>query len=358
MRYWKRFFYSNLYKILCLIPRKPLVCFIEGETSRHYSNIDILWKKASQCLNIIRIDGFKYNISNIWKLSRASVIVTDQSYPVTSNLHIDKRTSCVQVWHSSGFYKCVAFDAMRKGYEKEKELSRLNRIHGNIDWLIISDEKLVKSYAEAFHLHNEQVLPLGLARTDLLYSCDPEQAKEKFFQSFPEVRGKKILLYAPTFRVAADTGLRTCVVPIDFSILQAELGEEWCFALRRHPSVKGETLEGWIDVSSLSQEDVLSMSDALVTDYSSILFDYSFFKRPIFLFIQDIGEYKKERDLYINPHELVGDENVCRTVHELIKKIHLLSNSKNNIWENYMSACDGNSTNRVIELITSLQRRG
>lgn len=57
MRYWKRFFYSNLYKILCLIPRKPLVCFIEDETSRHYSNIDILWKKASQCLNIIRIDS-------------------------------------------------------------------------------------------------------------------------------------------------------------------------------------------------------------------------------------------------------------------------------------------------------------
>lgn len=73
---------------------------------------------------------------------------------------------------------------MRKGYEKEKELSRLNRIHGNIDWLIISDEKLVKSYAEAFHLHNEQVLLLGLARTDLLYSCDPEQAKEKFFSIF------------------------------------------------------------------------------------------------------------------------------------------------------------------------------
>ena len=355
MKYWKRQLYRLLYKFFCLIPRKSLVCFIECGTSHSYSNLDVLWKELNTKVNAIYIDGTKCNISGIWYISRAKVLVMDQSSPIISNLIIDKNTICVQVWHSSGLYKYVGFDAIKNNIDIKKEIKRIKRVHGNIDWFIISDDKLIGKYAKAFNLKNDHVLPLGLVRTDLLYTCNIDDARSKFFNIFPECKGKKLLLYAPTFRSSDEKGKRIHSYDLDVAVLQEKLGDEWCFLLRRHPSVTEKVPEGWKDVSLLGQEDCLAVSDVLVTDYSSILFDYAFFRRPIFLFIPDVSVYKSsERGLYVEPEELVGKENVCHSSYELANKLCCIGGVEHHIWEKYMSSCDGKSAMRVACFIEKL----
>ncbi len=358
MKYWKKQLCKLLYKLFCLFPGTSRICFIECGTSRSYSNLDILWEYLHEKVKSVRIDGTTCCLSALWNISRSSVLVMDQSSPMVSNLRIEDKTVCVQVWHSSGLYKYVGFDAIRNHIDVEVEIRRLNRIHGNIDWFIISDKKLINNYAQAFNLNPKQVLPLGLVRTDRLYTCDIAEAHEKLFHMFPECRGKKLLLYAPTFRSGDMQGKRTHRYQLDVALLQAKLGQDWCFLLRRHPSVVEDVPEGWKDVSLLLQEDCLAMSDVLVTDYSSILFDYSFFRRPIFLFISDIIGYKhKERGIYIEPEELVGEKYVCHSSQEIVEKIRYLNNDEHHIWEKYMSACDGHSAERVACFIEKLSKR-
>lgn len=358
MKYWKRQLYRAFYKIFCLIPGGNLICFIECGTSHSYSNIDVLWEEMHRNMNIICINGANCNILNIWRVSRSRILLMDQSSPLISNLYINKKTECIQLWHSSGLYKYVGFDALRNNYNKKYEIERLNRIHGNIKWFIISDKKLVGKYAHAFNIQPERVLPLGLVRTDRLYSCNINQAKEKFFNMFPECKGKKLLLYAPTFRSSEKNKQRRHLYLLNVSILKNILGNDWCFLIRRHPTVSESVPEGWKDVSPLVQEDCLAISDVLVTDYSSILFDYSFFRRPIFLFIPDIEEYKEnQRGLYVKPEDLAGENFVCRSSLELAEKVRGIHEVDQHIWERYMSACDGHSAKHVADFIKSLYQR-
>lgn len=357
MRLIKKIFYRVIYNIFCIFPGTKYICFIEKNTSSSYGNINALWEKIIkiETLKSIKIDGTDFTIKNLWKISQSKVIIIDQSNKILSHLSINSKSTCIQIWHSGGLYKKIGFNAMRKGFDYIKECNRLYRIHKNIDYFIISDKKLIEFYAHAFRLRPEQIIPLGLSRTDYLYTVNCENAKKNFWNNFPSSQGKKILLYAPTFRSDSMSGTRTHRCQLDITLLTAFLGESWCFAFRRHPSVTEEIPVGWIDVSHIPQEECLAMSDALVTDYSSILFDYAFFRRPIFLFISDIEAYKNtQRNFYINPTELVGIQNICYRTEDLIQKIKKGTSFNCDIWEKFMSACDGNSTEKIVNFIKKI----
>lgn len=146
----------------------------------------------------IWIDSSKYySISTLWTIAHAKIILLDQSSKILSNIIISKDTIVIQLWHSGGLYKKVGFDAFRRGYDYQSEYKRVQRIHGQINYFVISDSKLIQYYANAFNLKNEQIIPLGLARTDLLYQCDKQEVKNRFYELHPEVKGKKFFFTRP-----------------------------------------------------------------------------------------------------------------------------------------------------------------
>ena len=109
-------------------------------------------------------------------------------------------------------------------------------------------------------------------------------------------------------------------------------------------------------MSDAPQEVCLAAADAMVTDYSSILFDYSYFHRPIYLIVPDLEEYlSSERGLYLLPDEL-GVSGVCRSTGEIISymKGEAGKHAQIEIWERFMGACDGHATDRVCQFIISL----
>ncbi len=331
---------------------KDSVCFLCTAISGKFNTVEYVYTKLA-VKKKIRIHTEDALLKKLFFLARAKVLLADQANPLLSSLRIHKETVCVQCWHSSGLYKKVGYDAVRKGYALKDEENRIRRIHGNISYFIISDEKLVPAYAKAFRLPEEKVLPLGLCRTDLLFKVKPEICRAALCRNYGLDPQKKFLLYAPTFRGSGED--RCHRYALDIASLRAALGGQWNFLLRRHPSVVDNALEGagWTDVSDAPQELCLAAADAMVTDYSSILFDYSYYHRPIYLLVPDLEEYlATERGLYLLPKDL-GASGVCVSTEEIIECLRHMPEQPApiGIWERFMSACDGRATERVCRFV-------
>lgn len=353
-----RLLVSIIYIPSSLIFKKKLIVFIEAETTPIYKNIDCIKSKISLKKYCVSIQDNINSIKNLFIIAKAKIIILDQSSKIISTLNISPETTIIQVWHSSGLYKKVGFDAFRNNHDIHEEFLRVRRIHGQIDYFIISDAKLISSYAQAFKLSKDRVLPLGLARTDLLYQNNTSRLKHTFLRKHPECVGKKIVLFAPTFR--AKLNKRYFSNSLDIQKLKYNLGKEYCFALKLHPSlVNKKTIEdGWIDFSNYDYEESILIPDILITDYSSILFDFSLTKKTIFLYLNDIDEYQKtQRNLYLSPEELVSPQFVVYTQDELILKLRQHDYDSQDIAERFMEACDGNSSQRIARFIENLWRQ-
>lgn len=144
-------------------------------------------------------------------------------------------------------------------------------------------------------------------------------------------------------------------------MLYERLKDDYIILIKRHPFVKekivfAEKYTDFIkDISDkLSIEDLLLVADICITDYSSVIFEYSLMQRPILFFAYDLEEYNDERGFYY-PYESFVPGPVLRTMEELVCYIeHIeqfdterLKNFKNQ----YMDGCDGYSTKRILEYI-------
>lgn len=332
-----------IYNILKRVIKKELILFIYSKKSYKYKNLDILYDSLPKNYKIKKIKDI-VSLKNIYLLAKAKIIILDQSTKFTAWFNLSDKTKCVQIWHSSGLYKMIGYDALRKNHSYEEEVKRVHRIHGQIDYFIISDKKLVPYYAKAFKKDESIFLPLGLIRTDELFDTKRKEENKK-----------QKVLYAPTFRAHDEN--RHNIYKLEIEKLQENLGDTYEFLLRKHPTTdKEEVPDGWIDVSDIDQNILLKNVDILITDYSSILFDFSLLKRPILIFIPDIEEYTiNERDLYIRPEELCPG-CVCYTTECVIEKLKENSFQDNFIKERFMNNCDGKSTERVRDFILNLYK--
>ena len=341
-----------MYDLLCAVFDKDRICFIMSPASIKYMNIHIIYERIKNDVKCVAIDD-AFSLNAIFQIARSRIIMLDQSSNILKYIKIHGKTACIQIWHSSGWYKRVGYDALRDGYDRNNEIKRVDRLHGYIDYFVISDRKFVPLYAKAFNLPEERILPLGLVRTDRYYSIDVKANRQAIHDAFPETQGKKILLYAPTFRQNRVKGQRDFVHLLDIDKLRAALGKEWCFAVREHPSAApADVLPGWLDFTHMDQDVCLSVADILITDYSSILFDYAFFRRPILLYVSDIDDYvETQRKIYLSPEELVGSACVCRTPEDVINAISQNAFAEHKIWERFMEDCDGHSSERVADFV-------
>lgn len=203
----------------------------------------------------------------------------------------------------------------------------------------------------------------GYPRNDLLFNYNEEDVKrEKELLGIPD--GKKVVLYAPTFRDNSHDGSGYVYdTHIDFDRLRKELGEEFIILFRAHYFIANSfdfgKYEGFIyDVSRI--DDITPMyliSDILITDYSSVSFDFANLKRPILFYMYDLDEYADSiRGFYFSVNELPGD--IIMTEDELIESIKKCSSPVFKLDERYESFnskfnCidDGRAAARTVDLI-------
>jgi len=290
-------------------------------------------------------------ISFFLRLASARVLVIDAGSPA-SRVALNTKTELIHCWHAGGAYKKIGFDAKRKGIEDYKEEKRIKRIHRCISYFVCTSTNTAEIYAKAFRLHKSKMLAFGLPRLDKCLSM-------KSYTS-PDVY---TVLYAPTYRTKA-TGERYLPHDLDMHLLKYSLtkcfGESICFAFRGHPTIKGYTIEGWEDWSDISQDEALRKASVLITDYSSVFFDFLPYSRPIVFYVPDIEDYQKnERELYFSPYDEFP-ETTCGDLESLIEilvRCKSIDVDYTNFWNKHMLACDGKSTERLCGFILERMKR-
>lgn len=243
----------------------------------------------------IKIDTFKYYKTAL----RARVWITNVG--VTRALSFKGlHTLAINSWHGTPI-KYIGNDA-------NKETTFFSKGSGEpIDVLLAQGDYEVERFAQAFHLPKENVVKTGLPRNDVLVRENtPDrimQLKEKLGIPFD----KKVILYAPTYRDYEMDNGSDCVMspPLDLEKWRTILGKEYVFLLRAHFVVmkvlnvkENEFVRDFSSYPTLS--DLLLITDILITDYSSILFDYSILGRPIFCYVYDYEKYKMMRGMYFD----------------------------------------------------------
>lgn len=208
------------------------------------------------------------------------------------------------------------------------------------------------------------IIEKGYPRNDFLYNYTSEDIKAIKEKLNIKSDNKKIILYAPTYRDnqhSTEIGY-TYKTQIDFDKLQKELSDEYIILFRAHwlvaQSFNFDKYKDFIiDVSNYDDINHLYViSDMLITDYSSVFFDYANLKRPIVFYMYDLEDYRDNiRGFYLNLEELPG--KIVKTENELVDEIKFINgkfeyNSKYEIFNkkfNYLD--DGHASKRVIEKI-------
>ncbi len=283
-------------------------------------------------------------------LMTSKVIVTDDYVRYMRVIKLRKGQKLVQIWHACGAFKKFGLDAPSQLTPEEEKAT-----HSQYSAVVVTAEKCRESYAGAFGINKEICLPLGLPRTDSLIKSAPEMC-ENIFNKYPDLRGKKIYLYCPTFR--EEDGKRTEYNPhIDWSELSKSMHVNEVFIIRRHPLMDYRFENGEypniLDLSSDSTLALTAASDVIITDYSSVIYDAVLLDVPAVFYCPDYKKY--ERGFYLDfPDGLPGEmvTNASDLLDCIRKTDENHPEGKIAKFRNeQLSACDGNAAERVVSLI-------
>jgi CDP-glycerol glycerophosphotransferase len=235
----------------------------------------------------------RWSLPYLRALARAEYWIDNQSYP----LKLTKRpgTTYLQTWHGSAL-KRMGFDEAGWKLKSRAEQAEQQRTLDRFDHFLIRSEHDVRTLAKAFRLREKTLLRVGYPRNDALVRARGAAERSPLAAELGIPSDRKVLLYAPTFR---HHGQRRFALPFDVERFAEEFGDRYVLLVRAHylnhvvlpPSVRGRV----IDVSD--HHDVtplLALADALITDYSSVMFDYALLDRPMLFFPHDYEEYVHE----------------------------------------------------------------
>lgn len=297
------------------------------------------------------------------------------NYRVADHIYPRENQIYVQCWHGTPL--------KRLGYDIESGNNALNtaeeiqfkyRVDAEKFKYILSPSKFAsEKFITAWNLKavgkEDTVLEQGYPRNDRLINYSTEDVKE-IKSKLGVDTNKKIILYAPTWRDDQhDSSIGyTYKTEVDFDKLQKALGDEYIILFRAHYLVVNgfdfEKYRGFVyDVSSYDDiNDLYIASDVLVTDYSSVFFDYANLKKPMIFYMYDFDAYKNEmRNFYIDIDELPGTIIKKADEQELIEEIKAADDKENYIkkygnkymafHDKYNYLDDGSAAQRVTEAI-------
>ena len=272
------------------------------------------------------------------------VFICDSFLPVVS-CKKDPRTTVVQLMHSCGLGKKIGYDA-----KDDVPANYRGHVYRNYDLVTVTSENCIAPIANAMHHTPQVVRAIGSSRTDFYYDeVWIQQCKEDFYAAHPDAKGKTVVLWAPTFRGNAADPKQIGTEEID--ALERSLGNDYFVVRKVHPHMDSQY---HLSNCAILTERLLPVADVLITDYSSIVTDFMFFQKPYVLFAPDWEQYKRERGMYINfyalsPYLVIDSSILSDTVLQALRESCADYVAANR--EFHLSACDGQSTERIIEFI-------
>lgn len=313
-----------------------------------------------KCVFLTKGDGIRHPFSfffgKAFHMATAATIFLDNEFMPMAYTRISHRAKVVQLWHGTGTIKKFGLDS------DTGEVARLaKKANRRLTHLIVNSEMTKKQYAGAFGVPVERIYMLGLPRTDLILNKEKmHQLGETFYRRYPELEGKHCSLYAPTFR---DSEVDNPVIGLDFDSFLSCMKEDEVLLVRLHPHVAANCpISIWeryrgkiVNVSDYpGVATLMAVSQRLITDYSSIIFEYCLLDREILFYAYDYENFQKEgRNFYESyPDFVPGPVAYDQQELERLWCEHQLDHQQLQVFrKNMFRYLDQNATKRLLELI-------
>ena len=265
----------------------------------------------------------KLSFDSFKKLSSSKYIFLNDNFFPLAFMDFKDENTIVQLWHAPGASKKFGGSV---DFESREILSMISE---KTDYLIVTSKNVIGNYCEAFQISEDKIKPLGLPRMDYYFEDhDLDRLKREFSQKFNVSPDKKIVLYAPTFR--DEEKYNNVFDYLDLEKFNRELGDEYVLALRLHPKIRK------------------------ITDYSSIMIEYSALNKPTVFFTYDLDYYlANERGFYYD-FETTVPGPIVHTSDELIDAIKNERFDKSKISEfvkTQFDEIDGHSSERIVDYL-------
>ena len=244
-----------------------------------------------------------------YNFATSKFILIDDYYRQLYGLKIRKRSELIQVWHACGAFKKFGFSAIGKSDGNSLEFEKKAHLH--YSKVLTSSKEVNKYYSEAFNINKENILSFGVPRTDILLNKEYQEFIKLNLESlYPIIKNKNVITYAPTFRGGIEAR-KNFKLQLDLERILKELGNDYVIILKLHPSVNYEC----IDLSNMPNDyknrilninsdfdinKILLVTDILISDYSSVIFEAALLNKKILMYAYDKDEYLSERDFYYN----------------------------------------------------------
>lgn len=320
-------------------------------------------------LNRDTVSKSEYHINAAWfirDMSTARVVFVHESNNLLGYINIRPETKVVQLWHGCGVFKHIGLSTIgKKGFKSRARYEEFPE-YNKYSLVTIASPELSWVFEEFMGISKESdiIQPFGVCRTDEIFDDGyVETCFQKLYSAIPAAKDKKIILYAPTYR-GIDPN-RYSPDAIDIAEFAKKLGDEYILILKHHQTVRNvpEIPEPYRDTfaydmtrgKGMNINELMTIADICITDYSSVAFEFSLFERPLLFFVYDLDEYIDNRGLYYNFDEITPGP-LCRTNDEMIRYIKALENGFDNsvisdFKNRFMCSCDGHACERTIQAL-------
>lgn len=372
--YRYKVYFPKVYSSYCTEPvQENKVLFLEMRFTKLSNSFELIYKALEESgeydlkcsyvqFNFIRGREFTQRVNEMLKeLATAKYVFVDDASLILSSIPLRKETVAINLWHACGAFKKFGRSTAELKFGSSAATLDKYPNYGNLTHVTVSSPEVIWAYEEAMHLPKGIVKATGVSRTDQFYDKEfVESRKQKLYEIMPEAKDKKVILYAPTFRGHVATA--SSPDRIDFERFCRELGNEYVIVCKHHPFVKNppiipEELQHFArDLTKyLSIEDLLCCADICISDYSSLVFEYSLFEKPMIFYAYDYDNYCDWRGFYYDYSEFTPGP-VVQTEDELLNIIKNIDTQFDkqkviDFKEKFMGSCDGHATERIIALM-------
>ncbi|MGG0759745.1 CDP-glycerol glycerophosphotransferase family protein [Bacillus paramycoides] len=285
--------------------------FIYEEMQRQGINCEVVFLYKSTCKyevdNYSNVKSYKFETRNIfhtiksvYHLSTSQYVIVDNYFGSLAKIKFKKGVECIQIWHAAGAFKKFGLLAPSLKKRSLRAQNRFMDVYKNFHKIVVGSEALADIYKKAFALSDNNILKTGIPRTDLFFDEQRQQkVKDNIFIVNPKLKDKKVILYAPTFR---DKELVDFDLHLNIDEMYRQLKGEYILIIKLHPAIRNicnyeEKYAGFLYDYSLypNINDLFLVTDILVTDYSSIPFEFCLLNKPMIFFAYDLKKYMKKR---------------------------------------------------------------
>lgn len=242
-------------------------------------------------------DSIRFALTGIPAITRATDVYIDNYYGFTAGLTRRSSQRLIQLWHAAGAVKTFGWGDPQTAQRSADDRQRFQAVYDQITDYVVGSDKMGRIFAASYHVPETRMRVLGYPRSDRYCESDwVKRTATAIYQKYPEFKQQEVILYAPTYRAGVQFTL-----PADFGQLKLRPDQRLVIKLHPHLVDQERDLQARYPdqvmlVPEFSTDELLTVANTLISDYSSVVFDYALLPscQKIVFYVFDWDHYKRE----------------------------------------------------------------